>query len=166
MPQIIYIYICISWFVVWATAEKEGVQWDLMQSSSRDQDRITQKLHHGPALNGVFIQQPLTQLTAQVPAWLTDRVVIRWDLHALLFSHLSCPNTQTLSSDSCTCTFIWNQSSKTSLWHTQTERERSVPWSTVLFQDQNNLVQELFNLLAVFARVDVPQGSGSLAWVL
>ncbi len=91
-------YICISWFVVWATAEKEGVQWDLMQSSSRDQDRITQKLHHGPALNGVFIQQPLTQLTAQVPAWLTDRVVIRWDLHALLFSHLSCPNTQTLSS--------------------------------------------------------------------
>lgn len=73
-------------------AEEEGVQRDLVQSSSRDQDWITQKLHHSPALNGVFIQQTLTQLTAQVPARLTDGVVIRWDLHALLFRHLSRTN--------------------------------------------------------------------------
>lgn len=133
--------------VVWAIAEEEGVQWDLVQSSSRDQDWITQKLHHSPALNGMFIQQPLTQLSAQVPAGLTDGVVIRWDLHALLFRHLSCPNIHKLWVKCTTYLQTYEINSikvpcaKTK-GHTLRERKSaSLHWCTILFQDQRNQIK-------------------------
>lgn len=65
---------------------------DLVQGSSRHQDRVSKELDDGAALYTVFLQQTLPLLAAQVPARLPDWIVLRWYLHTLLFRDLQPQN--------------------------------------------------------------------------
>lgn len=75
--------------------------FDLVQGSSRDQYRVSQELDDGAALYAVLLQQTLPLLAAKVPAWLPDRIVLRWGLHTLL-----CRDLQSMKHDTGSGTVI------------------------------------------------------------
>ena len=53
-----------------------------------NQNRVSQELHHGPALHPVLLQQLLPLLPAQVPALLSDWVLLSGHVQSLLFTQL------------------------------------------------------------------------------
>ncbi len=50
--------------------------------------RVSQELNYSPALNSIFIQQPLTLLPAQVQALLSDWVLVQRHVQSLLLTEL------------------------------------------------------------------------------
>lgn len=51
-------------------------------------NRVSQELNYSPALDSMLIQQPLTLLPAQVPALLSDWVLVQWHVQSLLLTEL------------------------------------------------------------------------------
>lgn len=78
-----------------------------MQGSSRDEDRVSQKLDDGAALYAVLLKQTLPLLTAKVPARLPDRVVLWQDLRTLLLRDLQTTKKHDTRSDTAGPVRIW-----------------------------------------------------------
>lgn len=60
----------------------------LVHSPCWYEDRVSQELNYSPTLNSMLIQQPLTLLPAQIPALLSDWVLVQGHVQSLLLTEL------------------------------------------------------------------------------
>lgn len=59
-----------------------------MHGPCRYKDRVSQELNYRPPLNSVLFQQPLPLLPAQVPAVLSNGVLVQQNVQLLLLTEL------------------------------------------------------------------------------